>query len=504
MRENIANLLHEAIKLHQLNQFHDAIKIYEKLVQIIPNQAEILSLLGTAKYQSGDTIEGLKFLYQSIQLEPNNPEAYNNIGNALKDLNQFDEAIKCYNLAINLKPKYPHAFNNRGVAQKELGKFEDAISSYAKAIELKSDYAEPHNNIANIYADQRKIAKAIEHYNKAISIDPNYPLSQWNKALLKLLLGEYEEGWQLYEWRWKHDAKDLIRKYAGPQWLGDKPLIHKTIFIYSEQGLGDTIQFCRYIKNLSDLGAKVIFEVQKPLVKVLQNLEGVHLITTQDAPIPKFDFHCPLLSLPLAFKTSVDTIPNKISYIKPNATNVDYWAKRLGKKNNLRVGLVWSGGFRPNQPEVWGVNKRRNLPLEFLKQLDVTNVDFFSLQKGEPAESEFNNIDMNTWGGPHIQNHVSELHDFSDTAALIENLDLVISVDTSTAHMAAAMGKEVWLLNRFDTCWRWFIDRNDSPWYPTIRIFRQPTPGDWLSVINEVRDALQEKISTNQTKHLSQ
>lgn len=498
------SLLDKALHLHRSEKFSDAINIYKTLLNKNQKDAPVLFLYGTAEYQLGNRLEGIALIYQSLQIEPNNPDGYNNIGNALKDMNQFEEAINCYDLAIGLRPNYAHALNNKGVALKELSRFEEAISCYKDAIKYKSDYAEPHNNIANIYTAQGKTEDALKLYNKAISIDPHYAPSYWNKALLKLLVGDYKEGWELYEWRWKYGAKNLARNFKEPLWLGDTPLKNKTIFIYSEQGLGDTIQFCRYIKNLSDLGAKVIFEVQKPLVKVLQNLEGVYLITTQDAPIPKFDFHCPLLSLPLAFKTSVDTIPNKISYIEPDPAIVAYWANRLGEKNNLRVGLVWSGGFRPDQPELWEVNKRRNLPLEFLKQLDVTNVDFFSLQKGEPAESEFNNIDMNTWGGPHIQNHVSELHDFSDTAALIENLDLVISVDTSTAHMAAAMGKEVWLLNRFDTCWRWFIDRNDSPWYPTIRIFRQPTPGDWLSVINEVRDALQEKTSTNQTKHLSQ
>lgn len=499
--KDIAYLLKKAVELHQENNFRDALVIYQELNQIVPNEPQILSLIGTAEYQSGNILEGLKFLYQSLQIEPNNPDAYNNVGNALKDLNQFEEAIKCYDLAIQLRPAYAHAFNNKGVALRELRRFSDAISSYFEAIKLKPDYAEPHNNIANIYADERKFSEALNYYDKAITIDPNYPLSYWNKSLLKLLMGDYDEGWQLYEWRWKHFAKNLIRDFKRPLWLGEESLDGKTIFIYAEQGLGDTIQFCRYIKLLANLGAKVIFEVQKPLVNVLKNLEGVHAITTQETPLPEFDFHCPLLSLPLAFKTLANNIPNQTSYIQADPKKVSTWKEQLGTKNNIRVGLVWSGGFRPDQPELWEVNKRRNLPVELLKLLNIPNIDFYSLQKGEPAESEFKKIDQASWGGPLIHNYVEQLTDFSDTAALITNLDLVIAVDTSTAHMAAAMGKEVWLLNRYDTCWRWFIDRTDSPWYPTIQIFRQPSPGDWLSVMNEVRSSLENKLSINQIAH---
>ena len=489
------SLLDKALQLHRSEKFIDAISIYKKLLEKNSKDASVLFLYGTAEYQLGNRLEGIALIYQSLQIEPNNPDGYNNIGNALKDMNQFEEAINCYDLAIGLRPNYAHALNNKGVALKELSRFDEAINCYRDAIKFKPDYAEPHNNIANIYATQNKTDEALELYDKAISIDPNYAPSYWNKSLLKLLVGDYKEGWNLYEWRWKYGAKNLIRDFKKPLWLGEQSLNGKIIFIYAEQGLGDTIQFCRYIKLLENLGAKVIFEVQKPLVKVLQNLEGVHAITTQETPLPEFDFHCPLLSLPLAFKTLTNNIPNQISYIQADPQKVSAWKEQLGTKTNIRVGLVWSGGFRPDQPELWEVNKRRNLPVELLKLLNIPNIDFYSLQKGEPAESEFKKIDQTSWGGPLIHNYVDQLNDFSDTAALITNLDLVIAVDTSTAHMAAAMGKEVWLLNRYDTCWRWFIDRNDSPWYPTIQIFRQPTPGDWLSVMNEVRSSLENKLS---------
>lgn len=491
------NTLEKALKLHRSGSFSEAINIYQQLIKKTPNDASVLFLYGTAEYQIGNRLEGIALLYQSLKIQPNNPDAYNNIGNALKDMNHFEEAINCYDLAIGLRPDYAHALNNKGVALKELSRFDEAITCYSEAIKFKSDYAEPHNNIANIYTAQKKTIEALNLYDKAIGIDPSYAPSYWNKSLLKLLLGEYDEGWKLYEWRWRYGAKNLVRHIPAPLWLGNESLENKTIYIYSEQGLGDTIQFCRYIKLLANLGAKVIFEVQNPLIKTLKNIEGVHEVVAIGSSLPKVDFHCPLLSLPLAFKTLVDTIPDQIPYIKPDTIKVEKWRQRLDKNETLRVGLVWSGGFRPDQPELWQVNKRRNLDLQYLKKLNIKGINFYSLQKGEPAESEFKNLDSSSWDGPLIKNYVDELYDFSDTAALIENLDLVIAVDTSTAHMAAAMGKEVWLLNRYDTCWRWFLDRNDSPWYPTVRIFRQPTPGDWQSVINEVRDALQTKASTN-------
>jgi tetratricopeptide (TPR) repeat protein len=495
------NFLDKALKLHRAGNLSEAINLYQELIKKKPDDATLLFLYGTAMHQVGNSLEGIALLYKSLKIQPNNHHAYNNIGNALKDMNHFEEAINCYDLAIGLRPNYAEAINNKGVALTKLSRFDEAIICYFEAIKCKSDYAEPHNNIANIYIEQKKTAEALTFYNNAIAIDKNYVSSYCNKSLLKLLLGEYDEGWKLYEWRWRHEAKKLLKHVDAPLWSGNESLANKTIYVYYEQGLGDTIQFCRYIKLLADLGAKVIFKVQKQLIETLRNIEGVHEVIVAESSLPKIDFHSPLLSLPLAFKTSVDTIPNQLPYIKANPTKVEHWSKKLGEKVNIRVGLVWSGGFRPDQPELWEVNKRRNLALDYLQKLNVPGVDFFSLQKGEPAESEFVNLNYSKWGGPLIKNYVDELQDFSDTSALIENLDLVISVDTSTAHMAAAMGKQVWLLNRYDTCWRWFLDRSDSPWYPTVRIFRQPSPGDWDSVINEVKISLEEKVSTNQIKH---
>jgi hypothetical protein len=311
--------------------------------------------------------------------------------------------------------------------------------------------------------------------------------------LCHLLLGNFKDGWQGYEWRWKNESTLRLqskRSFPQPLWLGEQSLIDKTILLHAEQGLGDTIQFCRYVPLVAKMGAKVILEVQRPLLKLLENLEGVSQIVAVGDPLPTFDYQCPLMSLPLAFKTEIESIPSNVPYIKAPPIQEDDWKIKLQAHQKLKVGLVWNGGFRPNHPELWSLNARRNIPLAKIAQLNIPGVNFYSLQKGEPAESELVQSGNQYWDPSNFYNFVSELNDFSDTAALIANLDLIISVDTSTAHLAAAMGKPVWLLNRFDTCWRWLLDRKDSPWYPTLTLYQQEKMGDWESVLERVREDL--------------
>jgi hypothetical protein len=256
--------------------------------------------------------------------------------------------------------------------------------------------------------------------------------------------------------------------------------------LHSEQGLGDTLQFCRYVKLVASLGARVILEVPPSLVKLLATLDGTSEVVARGGVLPQFDCQCSLLSLPLALKTTLDRLPAQVPYLRCEAARSRYWETKLGERTRLRVGVVWSGGLRQNQPELRGVNGRRNVPLTKLVALRHPQIEFYTLQKGEPAESELADAIARNWDGPDLRDFTGGLHDFADTAALIEQLDLVISVDTSTAHLAAALGKPVWLLNRFDTCWRWMTDRCDSPWYPTLRLYRQGRPGDWDGVIKEV------------------
>jgi hypothetical protein len=227
-------------------------------------------------------------------------------------------------------------------------------------------------------------------------------------------------------------------------------------------------------------------EVPKQLRSLLAGLNGVSQVVVRGDALPAFDHHCPLMSLPLAFKTTLSSVPASVPYIETNPEKVRYWKEQLGDKRKPRVGLVWSGGFRPDYPELWSVNNRRNIPLAKLAPFSRPDIDFYTLQKGQPAEAELADLKATNWAGPDLADFTELLNDFSDTAALIENLDLVISVDTSVAHLAGALGKPVWIMNRFDGCWRWLIDRVDSPWYPTARLYRQRSPGDWDGVVERI------------------
>src|SRR5262249_49081467 len=283
------------------------------------------------------------------------------------------------------------------------------------------------------------------------------------------------------------------RNFIEPLLVSPENVDGATVFIYGEQGLGDCIQFCRYVKLVSDEGAKVILETPSPLFKLFKSLDGITQLVEAGQTVPKFDHHCSLMSLPRAFGTTLQTVPNKVPYLFADPQKVKSWTTKLGSRQRLRIGLVWSGGFRPNQPEVWPVNQRRNIPLAKFTSFRDVQADFYSLQKGEPAVSEFKNLQSSGWNGPNIIDWTDELNDFSDTAAFIKNLDLIISVDTSTAHLAGALAKPVWLLNRFDIDWRWLPN---SPWYPNIKLYRQNGIDNWDDIIQNVKNDLIELTHT--------
>jgi hypothetical protein len=275
-----------------------------------------------------------------------------------------------------------------------------------------------------------------------------------------------------------------------PQWDGTQPINNKTIYVYAEQGLGDTIQFCRYIQLLAKQGAKVLFEPQMELYDLLLDLDGVEELIKHGQPTPYYDFYCPLMSLPLAFKTNKNSIPNTTPYLRSQKNKDEYWSIKLSSVKRPKVGLVWNGGFRPNNPELWEVNNRRNIPFELMSKLNLHGLDFYSLQKGEGAKGEIKSHIKQLWKTNNFHDYTEELKDFSDTAALISQLDLVISVDTSTAHLAGALGKPVWILNRYDNCWRWLSEVETSDWYPSARLFRQKVAGEWGDVIHNTKNHL--------------
>jgi tetratricopeptide (TPR) repeat protein len=490
-----------AVTLQKLSRFNEALNDYDEAIKLDPNNAETHFNRGNALKELERFDEALTCYQSAINFNNKWPEAYCNRGNALQALRRFEEAIVSFNLAIELKADYAEAFSNRGNALQELGRLDESLKNYDSAIQLAPQLVDAHSNRGLVLEKLKDIKAALGSYEAAIELDPNLGDVRFNKSLTLLLSGDFNKGWQEYEWRWKKDnpiPSKQSRFFSQPTWLGDQSLHGKKIYLHAEQGMGDTIQFCRYVPLLSNLGAEVVLEVQRPLVQLLKTIGGANRVVAFGDETPQmFDFNCPLMSLPLAFKTTLNSIPNNVPYLKADATKTTYWQQKLSKVKNCRVGLVWNGGFRSDQIKLWGVNERRNIPvIEFSKALSNLNVNFYSLQKGEPAESEIKILENELWPNGNFFNYSNELLDFSDTAALIENLDLIISVDTSTAHLAAAMGKPVWLLNRFDTCWRWLLDRDDSPWYPSLTIYRQNKMNSWDDVLEKVKTDL-EKLVVN-------
>lgn len=443
-------------------------------------------------FKAGKHLLALDSFNKALLIHPKRPEALHNKGMVLERMGKLNEALQNYKDALSGAPDSAPTLNNMGNVLRELGQYEQSIAYFEKAIEIKPEYAEAYSNLGWTLYTIRRFEDALISYEKALSINPNLTEALFNSSLCNLMLGEFKNGWLNYEHR-KSQPFYAARKFSTASWTGSEPLANKSILIYSEQGLGDTIQFCRYIKKLADQGAKVFFEPQPALRKLLSNLDGVVQIVT--SPSNNFDYQCSLMSLPLAFKTSTSTIPNQIPYLKPEESKVDKWSSRLDGIKGPKVGLVWSGGFRPNQPELWAVNERRNISFPKISNLNIGDIQFFSLQKGEKAELELKETKNQFWSSSNFWDFTGDLNDFSDTAALIECLDLVISVDTSTAHLAAALGKQTWILNRFDNCWRWLADGKDSAWYPTAKLYRQKTMGNWDDVLIEVKNDLLKKFS---------
>ncbi|MBY0578866.1 MAG: tetratricopeptide repeat-containing glycosyltransferase family protein [Burkholderiales bacterium] len=347
------------------------------------------------------------------------------------------------------------------------------------ALELKPDSAVILYNLGIILKKMNRLLEAEKVYRHTIELKPEYADGHCNLAFTLLKLGNMKAGWEEYEWRWATPQMFGARRdFTQPQWRGEAAK-GKTLLIHLEGGFGDTLQFCRYAQLAAARGLHIILLVPSPLVRLLQSLPGVDRIIESGELLPAFDFHCPMLSLPLAFGTDLATIPSTASYLQADKAQVDAWHTRLTALSNksFRIGLAWAGDPRSNFPHLTAVDRRRSMSPELLAPLfNLTGFHFFSLQKdGRKAPNNFLLTDF-----------MDEMEDFADTAALISNLDLVISVDTAVAHLAAALGKPVWVLDRFDSCWRWLNDREDSPWYPSLRLFRQPQPGDWQSVIERV------------------
>lgn len=479
-------LVTNALQHLQEKDLEKASELLIRAQKASPNNPDVLRFLSVVAAMQFNYGVALELIDQVISLMPDSGVAHSNRGNILKELHRYEEALESLDKAITLQPTYAEAYNNKGNVLQELHRYEEAMSWYDKAIALQPTYVEAYSNKGNALEWLRRHSEAMESYDMATAINPQYVDAYWHKAMSQLADGNYELGWQNYEARWSKSHPITFQFGNIPRLENLNNLSGKKILIWSEQGLGDTFQFCRYIKLLAGLDCKVTFIVQKPLIKVMESLSAYcTLVGSLSESTEGFDYQSPLLSLPLVFQTTIKTVPADIPYIGVDEIKKKEFQSKLVESKNLKIGLVWNGGFRADHPELWDTNQRRNIPLEKIAKLNnVLGVDFYILQKGDPAESEFMEKKNEIW--PKSVNCAPWLDDFSDTAALIENLDLIISVDTSTAHLAGALGKPVWILNRYDSCWRWLRRSSESPWYPSAKIYQQSESGEWDSVIGKV------------------
>ena len=474
------------LSFQSLQRFDEAIYNYQIAIQMQPDYVEAYNNLGVSLSKLKRFNEALKNYQQALLLQPQDAEIYCNRGVIFKELKMFDDALLDFKKSIELRPNYADAYLNQGMLFEAIGLTDKSVSNYKKAIELKPDYADAYSNLGTIFHDLGEYSEALECYEKVIELKGDCINAYWNKSLLMLLNGDYEEGWNLYEWRWRRDKNEARRHINKPIWLGINSIKDKKVLVWSEQGLGDCIQFCRYVFLMQSLGAKIILEVPFQLKIILSTLDKNITIIEKGQPLPDFDLQVPMMSLPLAFKTAVDTIPAKAPYLFSNDKFNKRWKKFLGNTNKFRVGLAWSGSENHTK------DKKRSIPLKIIEKLLCLPLEFHSLQINY-KESDFEILKLN----PKIFQHQKNIKDFSDTAALINNLDLVISVDTSVAHLAGALGKPIWILLSYSPDFRWMLNRKNSPWYSSAQLFRQSRVDDWETVIDEVWVELKKLTSSN-------
>lgn len=498
----------------------------QKALALLPKHPDIWSNLALALNHLGRPLEAATCYQRILELRPEDANAYIQLGNALQMGLQLKEAVFAYGQAVSKDPSVAEAYYNRGVALQSLGQADEALEDYRQAIALKPDYAEAHNNIGSLLDKQGNLVAALRHfdqsllinpthagayanrgrmremlgdltgalsdYGQSLSLAPDNPSLSWNRALLMLKCGNYAQGWRLYDQAPKRQAFKRCLSFGSPEWLGDESIAGKRLLIHGEQGFGDSLQFARYALLAAKANAEVLLVVPSALVRLMKTLPGVHHVFPDTEPLPKHDYHCWAVALPLAFKTTLETIPGTLPYFFPSQADVDRWSARMGPWHKPRVGLVWSGNPRLENEALNRADRDRSFPLDLLAPvLSVETVEFYSLQKDNGNGSIVAQLQSGPWRD-QVRDWSDELEDFADTAALIQNLDLVITADTSVLHLAGALAKPVWLIDRLHHCWRWRAGELSSPWYPTLRIFRQQHQGNWEAPVAKLAEALRQ------------
>jgi tetratricopeptide (TPR) repeat protein len=494
----------------------EALKVIDKAVQLKPDDADLWRNLGLILSELGRFGDAVLAFQHVLKLDPRDWDAANRAARILYRTERLDEALVHFNICDALRPNHFPTVYGRALTLQRLGRLEEALAETKRAQRLEPANADACGHIGNLlrslgrseealpWFDQslalrpasatasrdkaialvelHRFDEAFAGYRRALAIDPGDAITHWNLALLQMLTGDFEAGWAGCEARLKIPSLSAgYPKFPQPMWLGTEPLAGKTIVVCADEGLGDSIQFVRYVPMLAKLGARVILVVQDALCPLFSGLEGVwQCLPGSGARVPPFDFHLPLCSLPFVFGTRLETIPAATPYLPaPVAERVRAWEERLGRRDRLRVGLVWSGNPKHEN------DRNRSVPLRTLTRILDTNADFISLQKDVRPDDRATLLERT-----EIFDAASHLTDFGDTAALISCLDLVISVDTSVAHLSGALGKPTWILLPYTPDYRWLLDREDSPWYPTVRLFRQSEGREYDSVVDRVREAL--------------
>jgi tetratricopeptide (TPR) repeat protein len=451
--------------------YQEAIRAYSAAISLRPDAAESHYNLGNVLLHAGDIEGSIRAFGRSLQLNPRFAPAYYNLGIANLRADHPAQAVDAFKAALTLKPDYAEAFNNLGLALESLDRFDEAIAAFNQSLALQPNDAQFLTNLGSALFQSSRFDEAIAASETAIRISPDFPDPHWNLALQTLLVGQYEKAWPQYEWRWKLKTNPASPHIARPRWHGEN-LDGKTLLLHAEQGFGDTIQFFRFLPRVAESGGQIVLECPPELEHLLAASAPQVEVVAKGSPLPQFDVQCPLMSLAGLFNIQPNTIPLNLPYIKPPEPFPAMWTERP------RIGLCWAGS--PTQKN----DRRRSIPLQRLAALaKFKSMNFFSLQKGDTANQK-------PPAGLHLIDWTQRLTDFADTAAMIQDLDLIITVDTALAHLAGAMSKPVWVLLPRVPPWHYGLAGDTSPWYPSMRLFRQSTAGDWDTPIQQISSSL--------------
>ncbi len=478
------DLWSHALKAQRTGDWAKAYALCEAILDANPQHFGALNLLGLVALNVDQASEALTFLDSALSLYPNETGALVNRGSALHRLGRKGEALESYRSSVEVDPSFAHGWYNLGTTLKELGRMEEAEAALRACVSAKDDYRAGHFNLANTLMELRRYDEAVFHYDRCVQLDPSEADAYKNRSFAHLMMGRFKQGFEDFEWRWKtHPLDKAWRERGCPQWDGRQSLHGKAILVHAEQGLGDTLQFCRYLQMVKSLGAaQVVFEVQKPLLHLMRLVQGADVVIPQGLPLPQYDFHIPLMSLPRALGTTPASIPGPLPYLSAPRGSAERWANKL-PADTYNVGICWQGSVK-------GIEVGKGIPLTAFRPLaDLPHVRLFSLQK-QGGEDDWRSAPEGMIVesfGPEFDAEVP----FADTAGVMCNLDLVVTTDTSVAHLAGGLGVPVWVALPFAADWRWGPAGDITAWYPTMRLFRQTERGQWESCFQEIRNALE-------------